>query len=81
MDLREYITSKSRARDTVFVPKAHYNEIGDFLEIYTEDVRCYAQTISPLLTILRSNEDDRIVGAKIFNVKQAFEQNPAAPPE
>jgi hypothetical protein len=52
-----------------FEPHATYNAEGDLMEVYLLPVPNYAQWINPQLTVLRSMENDTIVGMLIHGIK------------
>lgn len=56
-----------------FKPVPHYNSIGNFIEAYWEDDRCYDSVINEQLTLCRSIITGRVVGVKIYGIKQLIE--------
>ena len=52
-----------------FKPEVFYNKIGDHLEFQLENVAVVAEQLNKNLIILHSEENNKIVGFKILNVK------------
>jgi hypothetical protein len=55
-----------------FKPDAYYNTTGDFIEAIFEPVSYYAQWVNHRLTILRAQDDHRVVGCQVTWVKSAI---------
>jgi hypothetical protein len=55
---------------TKFKPGYFYNTEGDQIEVYLENVNYYAQWVNHDVTILRAQNDDRIVGLEVHGVKK-----------
>ena len=49
-------------------PSAFYNNDGDMIEWYNEQVPYYGERVNELITLYRAEEDDRIVGGCIKNI-------------
>lgn len=52
-----------------FVSCPTYTKAGDCIELYFEDVDCFAERIDCWLTVYRALEGERVVGFMLKNVK------------
>lgn len=66
MNLKEYI-SEHPCQGFKAVP--HYNKIGNFIELYWEDVDCYSETLNGQVTLIKATNDSRVVGVKIYKAE------------
>lgn len=50
-----------------------YSVIGDLLDVYFENEVGYAETIAPGVDVIRAFSDKRIVGVKLFGIRQLID--------
>lgn len=61
-------TMQEMAKGHTFTPGAYYNRDGDCIEFMAKEEAFYAERIDDLVTVYRSMNDQRIVGALIKGV-------------
>jgi hypothetical protein len=57
-------------KNVKFKPCFFYNKEGDMIEVYLENVNHYGQWINHDITVLRAQDDNRIVGLSVHGVKK-----------
>ena len=66
------LRAHSPGLDRPFVPRVLHNRVGDFLELYWENVRAYCDPLdkAACFDLLRAVEDKRVVGVKVYGVSK-----------
>ncbi len=55
-----------------FKPNAFHNTDGDLLEVFWENVSYYAEWLNPKVTVLRAEDDKRIVGCQVWGLSKTM---------
>ena len=73
MTLQEYLKTRDTPKE--FKPHFYYNEMGDTIHVYIEDVDAYTETLCDGVDVMRCMKTKRVVGVKILNVKRGVVSN------
>lgn len=61
--------------DKNFKPQAYYNQDGDLIEVYWENVDYYGEWLNHGLTLYKAQDDNRVIGCEINWIESLIEKN------
>lgn len=68
--LDELMESLERKQKEPSKPGGWYSNVGDCVFCFAEDVPHHAERVDRVLTVYRSDDDDRIVGVQVKHISQ-----------